>query len=98
MVESDRGYTPSIHLCDESPAILPEDIHDRALDADVGQRLAIRREVLAAIGVKPCQRIGHRYRVVELRTLTDLDSPWTAVDTAVNGEDCLLYTSDAADD
>jgi len=44
VVESDRGYTPSIHLCDESPAILPEDIHDRALDADVGQRLAMPKK------------------------------------------------------
>lgn len=39
-----------------------------------------RHAIIAEIGLKACQRIGHRYKIVELRTLTDLDSQWTVVD------------------
>lgn len=46
-----------------------------------------RHGVVAAIGMKACQRIGHRYKIVELRTLTDLNSQWTAVDAWLGAAD-----------
>jgi hypothetical protein len=39
-----------------------------------------RAGVVAAFGLKHCQRIGHRHKVPELRTLTDLDDGWAVVD------------------
>jgi len=83
-----RSYTPVAR-----PEPLPGPGLDQVYRGGLVQRCykllepSERREVLAAIGVKPCQRIGHRYRVVELRTLTDLDSQWTAVDEWLSAAD-----------
>jgi hypothetical protein len=39
-----------------------------------------RRQVIEAIGLKHCQRIGHRHKIAALRTLADLDAGWSTVD------------------
>lgn len=41
---------------------------------------ADRRDIVFAIGVKTCQRVGHRHRLVEFREITDIASEWAVVD------------------
>jgi hypothetical protein len=45
-----------------------------------------RRLIIEAIGLKACQRIGHRHKVVELRGLTNLTDQWEVVDAWITVE------------
>jgi hypothetical protein len=51
-------------------------VHSTYCALDDGDRAG----VVATIGLKHCQRIGHRYKVPALRALTDLDTGWVVVD------------------
>ncbi len=42
---------------------------------------ADRRDIVFAVGVKNCQRIGHRHRLIEFRELNDIASEWAVVDS-----------------
>ncbi len=46
-----------------------------------------RRQLLDVIGLKTCQRVGHRHKVSELRSLRDLASGFEAVDAWVTATD-----------
>jgi len=46
-----------------------------------------RLGVLSTIGLKTVQRIGHRHKVPELRTLTNLAAQFTVVDSWVSAEE-----------
>lgn len=48
-----------------------------------------RLGVLTTIGLKTVQRIGHRHKVPELRTLTDLAAGFDAVDAWVRADDAV---------
>jgi hypothetical protein len=56
-----------------------------------------RHAVLEAIGVKWCQRIGHRHKLPLLRDVQDLSSDWTAVDDWLAGEPASSAVGDLFD-
>lgn len=45
-----------------------------------------RRLLIEAIGLKICQRVGHRHKVAEFRGLTDLGAQWEVVDAWITAE------------